>query len=65
MKKLLWLLFAGLMLFSLALAACGGSPATTPAASSPASTTLPPMNITVATDATWPPFEFVNEETKK
>lgn len=31
---------------------------------SPAATTLAPMSIIVATDATWPPFESVNEQNK-
>jgi polar amino acid transport system substrate-binding protein len=66
LKKLLWLTFAGLMLFSLVLASCGGSPTTTPPASgTPTSTGLAPMSITVASDATWPPFESVNEQTKE
>ena len=66
MRKLLWLIIAGLLLFSVILASCGGTPATTPTASgTPTSTGLSPMNITVATDATWPPFEFVNEQTKE
>jgi polar amino acid transport system substrate-binding protein len=65
MRKLIWLIIAGLLLISVILASCGGSPATTPTTGTPTSTSLSPMNITVATDATWPPFEFVNEETKK
>ncbi len=65
MKRLLWLVIAGLVLSSMVLASCG-SPATTPSATStPTSATLSPMSITVATDATWPPFESVNEQTKE
>jgi polar amino acid transport system substrate-binding protein len=54
MKKTLWLVFFGLTLISLVLASCSSSGATTAAAT----------KITVATDATWPPFESVNEQTK-
>jgi polar amino acid transport system substrate-binding protein len=50
MKKLLPILSIGLVLSGLVLAACAG----------PASTT-----IRVATDATWPPFESVNDKTKE
>jgi len=59
MKKYLWLVIGVLALFSLVIASCSSSPATT----SP-STALSTMNITVASDATWPPFESVNEQTK-
>jgi polar amino acid transport system substrate-binding protein len=67
MKRLLWLVIGVVALFSLVLASCSSSPATTqPTSSAPASTAagLAPMNITVASDATWPPFESVNETTK-
>jgi|WetSurMetagenome_2_1015567.scaffolds.fasta_scaffold139463_2 polar amino acid transport system substrate-binding protein len=53
MKKLLWLIIVGVAFFSLVLASCSApAPATGSA-------------ITVATDATWPPFESVNEQTKQ
>jgi polar amino acid transport system substrate-binding protein len=50
MKKLLWLGFIALFVTSLILTSCGGSAAT--------------GKITVATDATWPPFESINEQNK-
>jgi polar amino acid transport system substrate-binding protein len=48
MKRFIWFLVVGLLLSSLVLASCGTSAA----------------KIVVATDATWPPFESVNEQTK-
>jgi polar amino acid transport system substrate-binding protein len=50
MKILLWTIIAGLLLLSLVLGGCGTKSA---------------AKIRVATDATWPPFESVNEQTKK
>jgi polar amino acid transport system substrate-binding protein len=50
-KKRLWLLAVGLVVGAFILASCGG-----PAASN---------KIRVATDATWPPFESVNDQTKQ
>lgn len=49
MKKLLWLVLVGLLMVSLALGGC----------------TKEATKIRVATDATWPPFESVNEQTKE
>lgn len=49
MKKLLWLVLVGLLTVSMALGGCNKETTT----------------ITVATDATWPPFEYVNETTKE
>jgi polar amino acid transport system substrate-binding protein len=49
MKRLTWITLAGLIILSLALSACGGGK----------------KKITVATDATWPPFESVNEQSKE
>jgi polar amino acid transport system substrate-binding protein len=49
MKKLLWLVFIGLLTVSLVLGGC----------------TKEATKIRVATDATWPPFESVNEQTKE
>ncbi len=49
MKHRLWYLLIGLVLISLVLSGCG------PKAE----------KIRVATDATWPPFESVNEQTKE
>jgi polar amino acid transport system substrate-binding protein len=48
MKKLLWLVLVGLLTVSLVLGGC----------------TKEATKIVVATDATWPPFESVNEQTK-
>jgi polar amino acid transport system substrate-binding protein len=50
MKRFLWFLVAGLLLSSLILASCSSSGSSS--------------KIIVATDATWPPFESVNEQTK-
>jgi polar amino acid transport system substrate-binding protein len=47
-----------LVLFALLLVSC--QPATTVAP-----TVEPPMKVVVATDATWPPFEFVDENSKE
>jgi polar amino acid transport system substrate-binding protein len=49
MKKLLWLVLIGLLAVSLTLGGC----------------TKEATKIRVATDATWPPFESVNEQTKE
>jgi len=49
MKKLLWLVLIGLLTVSLVLGGC----------------TKEATKIRVATDATWPPFESVNEQTKE
>jgi polar amino acid transport system substrate-binding protein len=50
MKKLSWLIVAGLIIIGLAASSCGGAET---------------AKIRVATDATWPPFEMVNEQTKQ
>ncbi len=50
MKKVLFIVLAALMLAALTLASCGSSE---------------PTKVTVATDATWPPFESVNTDTNK
>ena len=53
------------------LGACGAKPTPTappPYQAKPSPTPVPtavPLKITVATDATWPPFEMVDEQTKK
>ena len=49
MKRLFWYVLIGLILCGLVLSGCG--PKTT--------------KIRIATDATWPPFESVNEQTKE
>jgi len=49
MKRIFWYVLIGLILVSLVLSGCGPK---TP-------------KIRVATDATWPPFEFINEQTKE
>ena len=49
MKRLFWYVLIGLMLFSLVLPGCAPKAA----------------KVLVATDATWPPFESINEQTKE
>ena len=39
-------------------------PTAVPPTAVPPTATPPPLVVTVATDATWPPFEMVNEQTK-
>jgi polar amino acid transport system substrate-binding protein len=63
MKRFLWLVVMVMVISSLALAGCGGGETTAPT-NNPA-TTAANETITIATDATWAPFEFVNEETKE
>ena len=67
MKKLLGLVILGMIVASLVLASCSSSPTTTVPTSNVAATSsaLSNMNITVASDATWPPFESINEQTKQ
>ncbi len=79
MKKLLWLVVIGLVAASLVLTSCSSSSTTTPATStsaapttttsapttSTAPTTASALKVFVATDATWAPFEYVDEQTKK
>lgn len=48
MKRLMWYALFGLVIASLAVAGCGREA----------------TKVRVATDATWPPFESVNEQTK-
>ncbi len=50
MKRLHGLLLTGMVLASLLVASC---------------TSQSPSKVRVATDATWPPFEYVNEQTKQ
>lgn len=50
MKRLLVVVLVGLMLVSLVLTGCGGKSET---------------KVRVATDAAWPPFEYVDEQTKE
>ena len=49
MKHLFWYVLIGLMLFSLVLSGCA----------------KPATKVIIATDATWPPFESINEQTKE
>jgi len=49
MKRSIWFLLVALLVVSLALSSCGSTTET----------------ITVATDATWPPFEYVDETTQE
>jgi polar amino acid transport system substrate-binding protein len=53
MKRLLWLLLVGIVVVGLLLAGCGGGGGGGTGA------------IRVATDATWPPFEYVDTETSE
>jgi polar amino acid transport system substrate-binding protein len=55
MKKLLWLGFIALFVTGLIVTSCSSG-------SSSASITA--TQVTVATDATWPPFESINEQSK-
>jgi polar amino acid transport system substrate-binding protein len=74
MKKLIWIVL-GLVCASMMLASCSSpapattsaAPATTSAApattsAAPATTSATPTKIRVATDATWTPFEYVNDD---
>jgi len=49
MKRLFWYVLIGLILFSLVLTSCAQKT----------------EKLRIATDATWPPFEYVSEETKE
>jgi len=49
MKRLFWFALIGVVLLSLVLAGCAPAP----------------TKVRIATDATWPPFESVNEQTKE
>jgi polar amino acid transport system substrate-binding protein len=49
MKRLSWLIITGLILIGLIASSCSSTTA----------------KIRVATDATWPPFEYINEQTKQ
>jgi len=49
MKRLFWFVLIGLVVGSLVLAGCAPEP----------------TKVRIATDATWPPFESVNEQTKE
>ncbi len=51
MKRTTWLLLVGLLLVGLAASSCSSSSGS--------------GKLTVATDATWPPFEYVNTDTKE
>ncbi len=60
------LFFSLLAALSLLLAACTPAATATPAPTTAAATQPPaPTKIRVATDATWPPFEIVDESTKE
>jgi len=49
MKRCAWLLILGVLTLAILMSSCGSSTKT----------------IRIATDATWPPFEFVDEESKE
>ena len=55
MRKLVLLAIILALLAGLALASCGSTTKTTASA----------MKVRVATDATWAPFEYVNDQTKQ
>jgi len=57
MKGKFWTLVSLFVAISMVLTACAPAATPTPAARK--------LKITVATDATWPPFEYVDEETKE
>nr|MBC7244693.1 transporter substrate-binding domain-containing protein [Chloroflexota bacterium] len=71
MKSKVWTLIAVFVVISMVLASC--RPAATPTPTPkppptpvpPTATPKPKLKITVATDATWPPFEYVDETTKE
>ncbi|HEX7975300.1 MAG TPA: basic amino acid ABC transporter substrate-binding protein [Anaerolineales bacterium] len=69
MKRLSPYIWMALVVAGLVLSACGGgaTPVATqaPAAATQAVTAAPAVKVRVATDATWPPFEIVNESTKQ
>ena len=74
MKRIIWLTLLGATVISLAFSACGGAvqpTATTEPTQAPKPTQAPEPTatslpiFTVAMDATWPPFESVNESTKE
>ena len=67
MKRTLFLSLAIVMVLGLALTGCAQpAPTPVPPTKAPAAaTTAPAEEITVGTDATWPPFEMVNEKTKE
>ena len=73
MKGRFWTLVSVLVAISMLLAACApkATPTPTPRPTPkptpvpPTATPKPKLKITVATDATWPPFEYVDETTKE
>jgi polar amino acid transport system substrate-binding protein len=71
MKKLLVITIIGMLMAGMILTSCSSSTPTTSAVSTPSAiptsstpATTPPLKIQVATDATYPPFESVNDQTK-
>ena len=69
MKNKVWTLVSVIVVASMVLMACAPKATPTPTPK-PKPTAVPPtpvptMKITVATDATWPPFEYVDETTKE
>jgi polar amino acid transport system substrate-binding protein len=70
MKRLFLYVVVGLMLASLVLTACNAKATPTPTSApkptdTPVPTAVPMIKAVVAMDATWPPFEFVDEATKE
>jgi len=65
-RKSLYLMLVIVTMAAMLLAAqCPGPAAPTPTPVPPTATPVPKLKITVATDATWPPFEYVDETTKE
>jgi polar amino acid transport system substrate-binding protein len=66
MRKLLLLVIIAAVLSGLMLTACSSSSNTTaPVTTTPPVTTVPPLKVRVATDATWAPFEYIDDQTKQ
>lgn len=57
MKRPIFMVSCMCLLVSLGLVACQAQPTSVPA-------TAAPVKIIVASDATWPPFEFIDEQSK-
>lgn len=66
MKRTMLFSLAIVLVLGLALAGCAPTPAPAVPTKAPVEATSAPLQeITVGTDATWPPFEMVNEKTKE
>lgn len=69
MKRVIFVIVAVLTLASLVLASCGNNATTVTATATQTTTatatTTVAAKIQIATDATWPPFEYVNTDTNE